>query len=274
MSRTTVTYKGSSDQRIDMRWLSDALINKASADVINQQRLNIGSNQVEVGDLFTISGDLSTTEVALENSNSKMDYIGHALPNDTQMIVEGDCGHYAGANLAGGNLIINGNALDYLGCMMQNGTLEVKGDCRNYAGGAAVGEKKGMAGGLVLVHGNAGDFLGDLMRRGIMMICGDIGNHCGSRMIAGTITNLGKIGTHVGMGMRRGTLLFPNKPQDDLVGFHDCGRHSLGYLTLLVNELRRPDSAFRALHPMRRRVQKYIGDTSTEGQGELLIWIG
>ena len=106
------------------------------------------------------------------------------------------------------------------------------------------------------------------------MIVGDIGNHCASRMIAGTITNLGGIGKQVGVGMRRGTLLFPHKPADIAPGFHDCGRHSLGYLTLLLHQLRRYESKFRMLHPMRRRVQRYMGDAAVDGQGELLVWIG
>ena len=132
----------------------------------------------------------------------------------------------------------------------------------------------GMTGGSILIHGSAGDFTGDLMRRGIIMVVGNIGDYCGSRMIAGTITNLGTIGKQVGVGMRRGTILLPHKPKDVISGFHDCGRHSLGYLTLLLHELRRHDSTFQSLHPMRRRVQRYQGDTAVGGQGEMLIWIG
>ena len=119
-----------------------------------------------------------------------------------------------------------------------------------------------------------GDFTGDLMRRGLIMVEGDIGDYCASRMIAGTITNLGAIGKQVGVGMRRGTLLLPHKPEDMSKGFKDCGRHNLGFLTLLLHELRRYESRFQSLHPMRRRVQVYEGDMAVGGQAEILIWIG
>ena len=176
--------------------------------------------------------------------------------------------------MAGGTLKINGDVQDYSGCAMSKGMIEVSGNGGDYTGGAPAGAKKGMSGGTILIHGDTGSFTGDLMRRGIIMVVGNIGDYCGSRMIAGTITNLGTIGKQVGVGMRRGTILLPHKPKDLITGFHDCGRHSLGYLTLLLNELRRHDSTFRSLHPMRRRVQRYQGDTAVGGHGEMLIWIG
>ena len=74
--------------------------------------------------------------------------------------------------------------------------------------------------------------------------------------------------------MRRGTLLLPELPKNMPAYYENCGRHNLGYLTLLLHELRKYDSEFRSLHPMRRRVQRYLGDTSVNGLGELLIWIG
>ena len=274
MSHTTVTYKGSTRMRIDMRWLSDALNQSSKAEEVKSNSLNIGKEAIKIGDLFDISGGDFTNSVVLENSNNKMDYIGSKLQTKHKIKVEGDCGHYVGAELAGGKLKVNGNTLDYTACSMKKGTIKVSGNCGHYTGSAMAGTKKGMSGGTLLVHGNTGDFTGDLMRRGLIMVEGDIGDYCASRMIAGTITNLGGIGKQVGVGMRRGTLLFPHKPEDMSPGFKDCGRHNLGFLTLLLHELRRYESRFQSLHPMRRRVQVYEGDMAVGGQAEILIWIG
>ena len=274
MSHITVNCKKASNARLDMRWLSSALMHAENIDDVNQQTILVGNQSTSVTDMFSISGDFPAKSATLENSHSKLDYVGLGLTAEYSIQVQGDCGHFAGANLSGGNLVIDGNTLDFVGAAMKTGLIEVHGNVRDYAGGAHTGDKRGMAGGTILIHGNAGDFLGDLMRRGMIMVTGDIGNYCANRMIAGTITNLGSIGSHIGQGMRRGTILIPSKPQDGLPGFRDCGRHSLGYLTLLVKELRERKSDFQSLHPMRRRVQKYVGDTSTSGQGELLIWIG
>ena len=175
-----------------------------------------------------------------------MDYIGNELQAKHKIKVEGDCGHYAGAKLAGGKLKIKGSTLDYTASNMKKGTIKIDGNCGHYAGSALAGTKKGMSGGTLLVHGNTGDFTGDLMRRGLIMVEGDIGDFCASRMIAGTITNLGGIGKQVGAGMRRGTLLLPHKPEDMSKGFKDSGRHNLGYLTLLLHELRRYESRFQS----------------------------
>ncbi|QMU61084.1 MAG: formylmethanofuran dehydrogenase subunit C [Gammaproteobacteria bacterium] len=274
MSLTTVTYKSSTKQRLDMRWLSQAINESINCDAVKNQPLQIGNEESNVGEFFDITGNFSNQPITLENSNQSMDYLGHALKKKTELTVNGDAGHFAGAKLAGGKLVVKGNAQNYAGCGMSKGQIEITGNANDYLGGAFAGDKKGMSGGTILVHGNSGNFTGDLLRRGTIMVVGNIGDYCASRMIAGTITNLGTIGKQVGVGMRRGTILLPHKPKDVLTGFHDCGRHNLGYLTLLLHELRQYKSTFQSLHPMRRRVQRYIGDTTVGGQGEMLIWIG
>lgn len=274
MSRLIVTYKDSTSIRLDMRWLTDVFRQTDKHQDLAKKNIFLGNKATAIGELFNVSGSVSDGEVVLENSSPNLDYIGHALPIDAHISVKGDCGHYVGAELAGGTLTIDGNVQNYAGCAMKRGLLEISGNAGNYTGSAFAGAKKGMTGGTVLIHGNAGDFTGDLMRRGTIMTVGNIGDYCGSRMIAGTIANLGTIGKQVGVGMRRGTLLLPHKPKDVVSGFHDCGRHSLGYLTLLLHELRRHNSLFQSLHPMRRRVQRYMGDSAVGGQGEMLIWIG
>ncbi len=265
MSLTTVTYKGRTKQRLDMRWLSQAINESTNSDTVRKLSLQIGNEKTNVGDVFDISGSLSNQTAILENSNQSMDYLGHALTKNTELTVKGDVGHFAGAELSGGKVIIDGSTQDYAGCGMSKGLIEVTGNANDYLGGAFSGDKKGMSG---------GNFTGDLQRRRTIMVVGNIGDYCASRMIAGTITNLGTIGKQVGVGMRRGTILLPHKPKDVLTGFHDCGRHNLGYLTLLLHEIRQFKSTFQSLHPMRRRVQRYIGDTTVGGQGEMLIWIG
>ncbi len=274
MTHTTVTYKGRTKQRLDMRWLSHAIHQASNSDAIKKLPLQIGNEKSNVGEFFDITGSFTNQYVVLKNSNQKMDYLGHSLSAGVELTIEGDVGHFAGAELAGGKLIIDGNSLDYAGCSMSQGLIEITGNVNDYLGGAYEGEKKGMSGGTILVHGNSGNFTGDLLRRGTIMVVGHIGDYCASRMTAGTITNLGTIGKQVGVGMRRGTILLPHKPKDVLTGFHDCGRHNLGYLTLLLHEIRQYKSTFQSLHPMRRRVQRYIGDTTVGGQGEMLIWIG
>ncbi len=274
MSNCTVSLTLASHQRIDMRWLSHAINSGLTTAEAHQLTIKIGNRTTKIADVFSISGDLGADNILIENSTSSCDYIAYQLPAGKTITVAGAAGHYAGTELAGGQLVLQSDALHYVGCAMKAGMITVNGNCGDYLGGAFTGHKKGMAGGTILVKGNSGDFTGDLMRKGLIMVTGNIGNYCASRMIAGTITNLGNVGTHVGKNMRRGTLLFHKLPADLPATFANCGRHNLGYLTLLLHEMRKHDSEFKLLHPMRRRVQRYLGDTSVSGMGELLIWIG
>ena len=131
MTHTTVTYKGSSSQRLDMRWLSDAISQSSSSDAAKKVPIQIGNEKTNVGELFDIEGSFSNQAVALENSNSQMDYIGHALASDFKLTVNGDAGHFSGAELAGGKILIEGNTQDYTGCGMTKGLLEVSGNAND-----------------------------------------------------------------------------------------------------------------------------------------------
>ncbi len=271
---TTIAFSDVPTTRLDMSWITTAITKACSADQAKKLTIQMGNKNIEVGELFKIKGDFNNQNITLENSSTRLDYIGHALPKGVQLVVHGDCGVYCGAQLAGGKLVIEGSTSDFTACAMHSGLVEVRQNCGHYTGAAYAGHKKGMSGGTILVHGDTGDFAGDLMRRGVIMVAGNIGDYCGSRMIAGTITNLGTVGRHAGAGMRRGTLLFAELPENMGEAFSNCGRHNLGYLTLLLHELRTYHSQFRSLHSMRRRVQKYMGDLSVGGLGEVLIWIG
>ena len=123
-----------------MRWLSTAINNSSNADEAKNLPLQIGSRQTSVGDVFNISGNFSDTSVTLENSNQKMDYVGHTLPNNIELNVTGDVGHYAGAALKGGALKIQGNVCDYAGCEMSKGTIEISKNAGDYLGGAKGGK--------------------------------------------------------------------------------------------------------------------------------------
>jgi len=274
VSKCTITLQHETKHRIDMRWLGRALQAQLSSKETLKHTLQIGKQTVTVGEIFSIEGKLSSSDIQLSKTTTSCDYVGFQLPTSISLTVTDSVGHYAGAELDGGNLIIDADTQNYTGCGMKSGLLTVNGSSGDYLGGAYAGQKKGMAGGTILVKGNSGDFTGDLMRKGLIMVVGDIGNYCASRMIAGTITNLGTVGENIGQNMRRGTLLLPELPKNMPAYYENCGRHNLGYLTLLLHELRKYDSEFRSLHPMRRRVQRYLGDTSVNGLGELLIWIG
>jgi len=155
---------------------------------------------------------------------------------------------------------------------MKEGYLQINGNAGDFLAGALPGNKTGMRGGVVLVKGNAGERAGDHMRKGLLLIEGDAGAYCGSRMIAGTIAIMGQTGRYLGYAMRRGTLLLWNQPQI-LATFNDCGEHTLAFLPLLFKSLRKYDSRFANPALTFNRVQRYGGDMTELGRGEVLVKI-
>lgn len=275
MSQLELEYTGTTSLRIDMRWLSAAIGAHSKLSEIEHLPMQLGSRKVSVADLFKVSGQANATSIRLHNANPGMDFVGHSLPAGSHLTVDGSCGHFTGAELRGGRLVCELDAGNYTGCAMRSGIIEIKGNCQDYTGGAYSGRQRGMRGGTILIRGNSGQHTGDLMRRGTILVEGNMGAYTASRMIAGTISNLGEVGDHLAVGMKRGTLLLPSLPKQKIpLNFTDAGRHNLGYLTLLLNEIRQHESRFKKLHPMRRRIHRYIGDRACNGLGELLIWVG
>lgn len=270
MSALTFTLKTTISQRIDMSPLVSAnLTGKSLAEIANIQ-LHCGKPQLAVNELFDITGD-DAQNIIIHNSHAKLDYLGKEF-DGASLTVNGDVGAYLGMGMKSGVIKVNGNAGLYAGCEMKKGSLEITGNTGDFLGGALPGNKMGMRGGTILVRGNVGARAGDHMRRGLMLIEGNAGDYCGSRMTAGTIAVMGNTGRYLGYAMRRGTLLLWNKPVI-LPSFNDCGTHTLGFLPLLFASFKGTNSKFSELTAAFNRVQRYAGDMSEMGRGEVLVKI-
>ena len=122
----------------------------------------------------------------------------------------------------------------------------------------------------ILIKGNVGERVGDHMRRGNILIEGNAGDYCGSRMTAGTIAVMGQTGRYLGYAMRRGTLLLWNQPTLS-ASFNDCGAHTLAFLPILFASFKSLNSRFADASIAFNRVQRYAGDMSEMGRGEVLV---
>jgi formylmethanofuran dehydrogenase subunit C len=152
--------------------------------------------------------------------------------------------------------------LDYIGYGMKEGEITIEGDAGDYLGA-------NMQGGVLVCQGNAKERTADKMRRGILLIDGDVGAYCGSRMIAGTVGIYGSTGPHLGYGLRRGTILL-NKQANLSATWLDCGMHTLPFLSLLLTAFKPLKSKFSKLN--NTRVQRWMGDASQTGKGEILLF--
>ncbi|MCX7088366.1 MAG: formylmethanofuran dehydrogenase subunit C [Methylococcales bacterium] len=268
MSALTFTLKQHPDQRVDMSPLVCQKLATLSVADIAALTLQNGKRSPRVDALFTITGT-DTQNIVIKNSSDKLDFIGKELDGGC-ITVEGDAGAYLGIGMQAGDLKVTGNVGLYAACEMKKGYLEISGNVGDFLGGALPGNKMGMKGGTVLVKGNAGERVGDHLRRGTILIEGDAGDYCGSRMTAGTIAVMGKTGRYLGYAMRRGTLLLWQQPTLS-ASFNDCGTHTLGFLPILFASYKKFNSKFADAGLAFNRAQRYAGDMSEMGKGEVLV---
>ncbi len=270
MSALTFTLKHRPDQRVDMSPLVCQRLEGIAPAEIAAIELDNGKRKVRVDALFKISGS-DAQHIVIENSFAKLDFIGRDLAGG-QITVQGSAGAYLGMAMQNGVIKVTQDAGIFAACEMKNGYLQIDGNAGDFLGAALPGDKMGMKGGMVLVKGNVGERAGDHMRRGNILIEGDAGDYCGSRMTAGTIAVMGCTGRYPGYAMRRGTLLLWRQPMLS-ASFNDCGAHTLAFLPILFASLRRLDSRFADSSAAFKRVQRYCGDMSELGRGEVLVKI-
>jgi len=152
--------------------------------------------------------------------------------------------------------------LDYIAYKMKQGQIAVQGNAGDFFGAE-------LQGGTLTCSGNVGERAADKMRRGIILIDGNAGTYCCSRMIAGTVGIYGHVGAHLGYALRRGTILL-TKATDLPATWLDCGPHTLPFLKLLFKSFKQLNTQFNQLQTT--RVQRWMGDASQTGKGEVLLF--
>ncbi len=271
MSTLTLTLRQTSAQRIDVSALLPETLANQPLEAISAIPLPVGNREVPVGELFTLEGDTQALDTLVyQGETASLDAVGKGLREGT-IEVKGDAGSYLGMQMRGGTIRVEGSIDAYGACELKNGFIEIRGNAGDFLGASQIGNLKGMAGGIVLVRGNAGDRVGDHLRRGIILIEGNAGAYLGSRMTAGSIAVQGSVGAYAGYGMGRGTLLLLKAPASILPTFQDCGTHTLGFIPLLLRSLKTYDTVFSERADVLKRVQRYAGDFSALGKGEMLI---
>lgn len=270
MSALTFTLKQRPDQRVDMSPLVCQKLANMELAEIAAITLQNGKRKIRVDEFFGITGS-DTQNIVIKNSFNKLDFIGKELDGG-RITVEGDAGAYLGLGMKSGEITVSGDVGIYAACEMKKGRLVINGNAGDFLGAALPGNKMGMKGGTILVKGNVGERAGDHMRRGNILIEGNAGDYCGSRMTAGTIAVMGQTGRYLGFAMRRGTLLLWNQPQAS-ARFNDCGAHTLAFLPILFASFKKLDSKFADASAAFNRVQRYAGDMSEMGRGEVLVKI-
>lgn len=264
MSGFTLTLKSAPGVRLDMSGFTPAALADASTGDI--ERIGVGPGLV-AGDVLSVSGS-SGERLVIEGSTGELDMIGALLCAGT-ILVEGDAGAYAAADMKAGRLEIRGSAGHGLGSSMRGGLVHVTGSAGDLTGGVRHGQRYGMQGGSIVVEGDIGERAGDRMRRGTIVSRGSFGRWAGTRMMGGTLWTTRGFGDEPGIQMRRGTLI-GQTVSSLLPTFRDGGVHDLVILRILSRDLATRLGPL-APPPLPHAMRKLSGDLAIFGKGEVLL---
>jgi formylmethanofuran dehydrogenase subunit C len=263
-----LTLKSRPPFRLSLDGVTPDSIAGVAAAELARRPLAQGNRRGALGDWFRVEATGEAADrLVIADGDDRLDDVGAGMAGG-ELVVEGDAGAGAGTAMSGGILRVTGSVGYGAATAMRGGELHVAGNAGDQLGGALPGERAGMSEGIVILGGNAGDGAGDRMRRGLVVVAGTAGSFCASRMLAGTIIVGGAIGAQPGIAMRRGSLIALAGTVPPAPGFADCGVTELTVLRLISRFLAERGLASLATHlgPLRRRV----GDLAQNGKGEIL----
>ena len=243
----------------------------------------LGKRQLRVDDFFAVDGETGDgnrnngaaadghagDDVEIRGDAGKVKWIGRAMTRGRLKIV-GNAGMHLGAYMKGGSIEVTGNASDWVGGEMTGGLIHVHGNTGGQVGAAYRGSLQGMREGTILIEGSAGLEVGMRMRRGIIAIKGPVRDFAGLQMKGGTIVLFGGAELRTGAWMIRGTIisLAPIKLLPTFI--HACN-YNPTFLRLYAKHL----AGLGFPIPIEERdgaYQRYSGDSSVPGKGEILVW--
>ena len=230
----------------------------------------LGKKQLRVDDFFTVDGE-GSDEIELRGDLKKVRWLGRGMTRG-RLAVDGNAGMHLGAYMKGGTIEVSGSASDWVGGEMSGGLIRIAGNAGGQIGAAYRGSPRGMIDGTIVIGGSAGLEIGMRMKRGLIVIGGPVRDFAGLEMKGGTIVLRSGAELRTGAWMRRGTII-SLKPIPLLPSFLYSSAYVPSFMGVAVKHLATlgvqiPFDANAGTY------QRYLGDTSVIGKGEILVWEG
>jgi formylmethanofuran dehydrogenase subunit C len=230
----------------------------------------LGKRQCRIDDFFTVDGEASD-EIALQGNLRKVRWIGRGMTRG-RISIDGNAGMHLGAYMKGGTIDVTGAASDWVGGEMSGGLIKIAGNAGGQVGAAYRGSPRGMTDGTIVIGGSAGLEIGMRMKRGLIIVGGPVRDFAGLEMKGGTIVLRSGAELRTGAWMQRGTIIsLTSIPL--LPSFLYSSSYTPTFMGVLVKQLgslgiNLPLDANAGLY------QRFLGDTSVVGKGEILVWEG
>jgi formylmethanofuran dehydrogenase subunit C len=228
----------------------------------------LGKRRCRVDDFFEVEGAASD-ELEIRGDAGKVKWIGRGMTRG-RITISGNAGMHLGAYMKGGSIEVSGNASDWVGAEMTQGLIHIRGNAGGQVGAAYRGSASGMQDGTILIDGSAGIEVGMRMKRGLIAVKGPVRDFAGLQMKGGTLILASGAELRTGAWMVRGTIVSLTEIAL-LPTFSLACAFSPVFLTLYAKQL----SALGFSVPSGSQLgvyQRYVGDASVPGKGEILVW--
>jgi formylmethanofuran dehydrogenase subunit C len=227
-----------------------------------------GKRQVPLSEFFDIEGD-GSEDLVIHGDLNKVRWIGRGMSKGS-VTVHGKVGMHLGAHMTGGRIEVHGDASDWIGAEMKNGFIHVHGNAGGQIGAAYRGSLAGMKNGMIIVDGSAGLEVGMRMRRGTIVLGGPAKDFTGLQMKGGTIILQDGAEIRTGAWMNRGTII-SMKPLQMMPTFAYANDFNPTFINVYSRQLKQYGINLPAAIS-EGTYQRYSGDLSVPGKGEILVW--
>ncbi len=268
MSKTIFTLKERPSVPLETEVFSPDVIAPLGQDEVCALPVFLGKRQCRLDDFFTVEG-AGSDDLELHGDAGRVKWIGRGMTHG-KITILGDAGMHLGAYLKGGTIEVTGSASDWVGAEMTGGLIRIAGNAGGQIGSAYRGSLAGMKGGTILVGGSAGMEIGMRMRRGVIAVRGPVRDFAGLQMKGGTIVLMSGAEIRTGAWMVRGTIV-SLKPLRLLPTFTHACEYNPSFLRLYAKSLQGMGFSI-PYDDQTGAYQRFTGDTSVPGKGEILIW--
>jgi formylmethanofuran dehydrogenase subunit C len=228
----------------------------------------LGRRQRRLDDFFQVEGEASD-ELEIRGDAGKVKWIGRGMTRG-RILISGNAGMHLGAYMKGGTIDVSGSASDWVGAEMAGGLIRVRGSAGGQAGAAYRGSSSGMRDGTILIGGDAALEVGMRMKRGTIVVAGRVRDFAGLQMKGGTIILGGGAELRTGAWMLRGTIIslqsIPLLPT-----FAYACSYVPDFLRVYARHLG-PLGFALPCDEASGSYQRFTGDASVPGKGEILVW--
>jgi formylmethanofuran dehydrogenase subunit C len=264
----TLTLKEQPAVPLECECISPDILGPLASDAIAGLHVFLGKRRHRLDDFFTIVG-AGGEEITIQGDAGRVKWIGKGMTRG-HITIRGNVGTHVGAYMTGGTIDVTGNAGDWVGGEMKGGLIHIRGNAGGQLGAAYRGSITGLDGGTILVGGSAGIEIGMRMKRGLIAVNGPVRDFAGLQMKGGTIVLMSGAELRTGAWMLRGTII-SMKSVRLLPTFAASGIYCPTFLNIYAKHLH-PFGFQLPLDLTKGSYQRYAGDSSVPGKGEILVW--